>query len=823
MAAIAIIVGGISIVVLYNTAYEVKRQDLIQMAQSQARLIEAIARFDQKYSAKDHPLGAAAATISQVNDAISAYKGFGETGEFVLGNRKADKIIFLLSFRHPTPNKQGRPTEEGARYVPYNSSLAEPMRRALSGQSGTVVGSDYRGEEVLAAHEPIKELGLGIVAKIDLAEIRAPYLKAALIVIGFGLLIIFFGSLLFFRISSLIATQIIKGEETLAATTSELEFQKLALDEHAIVSITDVDGNITYVNDRFCAISGHTRDELIGQNHRILKSGEHDQAFYQDLWQTITSGKTWEGEIKNQKKNGDYYWVRATIVPFLDEQGTPFQYVAIRTDETERLETVTKLAESQIMISAVLENSPSAISVKGLDGLYLIVNKVWNDWFNPTHKEAVGKAVGDFFEPAHVSGIDAQDTEVLESGNAVSTETQTPHSDGTIRTSILQKFPVRDANNKIFGIGSMNTDISDRVRAEKEVTQFRTTLDHTQDCIFMFWPDPLRFFYVNQGGMTQVGYTQDELYKMAPFQIKPEFTEAEFRNMIQGLMEGPEHATTFETIHQHKNGNQVPVEIFLQYIFPLNENPRFVAIVRDITERKEVDRMKSEFVSTVSHELRTPLTSIKGALGMVKSGALGDISESALDMVDVAHKNSDRLIQLVNDILDMEKLQSGNMELDLENLDLTALVREAVETNQGYAQEQNSKFVFGDLASGVTLQADAGRLTQVIANLLSNAAKFSPDGGIVKISITHDEREATVSVTDSGPGIDEEMTDLIFGRFTQVDSSDTREKGGTGLGLNISKSIVELHGGTIGFKSEVGTGSTFFFTLPVTPAGRLQT
>ena len=369
----------------------------------------------------------------------------------------------------------------------------------------------------------------------------------------------------------------------------------------------------------------------------------------------------------------------------------------------------------------------------------------------------------------------------------------------------------------------MNTDISDRVRAEKEVTQFRTTLDHTQDCIFMFWPDPLRFFYVNQGGMTQVGYTQDELYKMAPFQIKPEFTEAEFRNMIQGLMEGPEHATTFETIHQHKNGNQVPVEIFLQYIFPLNENPRFVAIVRDITERKEVDRMKSEFVSTVSHELRTPLTSIKGALGMVKSGALGDISESALDMVDVAHKNSDRLIQLVNDILDMEKLQSGNMELDLENLDLTALVREAVETNQGYAQEQNSKFVFGDLASGVTLQADAGRLTQVIANLLSNAAKFSPDGGIVKISITHDEREATVSVTDSGPGIDEEMTDLIFGRFTQVDSSDTREKGGTGLVLNISKSIVELHGGTIGFKSEVGTGSTFFFTLPVTPAGRLQT
>ena len=238
-------------------------------------------------------------------------------------------------------------------------------------------------------------------------------------------------------------------------------------------------------------------------------------------------------------------------------------------------------------------------------------------------------------------------------------------------------------------------------------------------------------------------------------------------------------------------------------------------VVEDITERKKLDRMKSEFISTVSHELRTPLTSIKGSLGLVVNGTLGALPEEAKDMVDIAHNNTDRLINLVNDILEMETLDSGKLEFDIQPLDLSSLVTEAVATNKGYAKEYGVKFVLADLAPEVMVRGDGNRLTQVVTNLLSNAAKFSPKGGKVEISVASHDGMARVSVSDHGSGIPEEYREHIFERFIHVDSSDTRQVGGTGLGLSITKSIVEKHGGAIGFDSEVGVGSTFFFTLPV--------
>ncbi|MBT8005185.1 MAG: HAMP domain-containing histidine kinase, partial [Rhodospirillales bacterium] len=180
-----------------------------------------------------------------------------------------------------------------------------------------------------------------------------------------------------------------------------------------------------------------------------------------------------------------------------------------------------------------------------------------------------------------------------------------------------------------------------------------------------------------------------------------------------------------------------------------------------------------------------------------------------------AARNTDRLINLVNDILDMEKLESGDLEFDFQTLDLSKLVAEAVETNKGFADEHDAIFILSETPPDVMVEGDGSRLSQVIANLLSNAAKFSPGGGEVEISIAQQNSVARVSISDHGPGIPEGFGDQLFERFTQVDSSATRQKGGTGLGLNISKSIVERHGGTIDYISEVDFGSTFFFTLPV--------
>ncbi len=234
----------------------------------------------------------------------------------------------------------------------------------------------------------------------------------------------------------------------------------------------------------------------------------------------------------------------------------------------------------------------------------------------------------------------------------------------------------------------------------------------------------------------------------------------------------------------------------------------------DITETKKVGVAKDQFVSTVSHELRTPLTSINGALGLLSQGALGGLSSEGRNMITIAQKNCSQLINLVSDLLDLEKLNHQALTFQFETLDMSKLAREVVANNAGLASEFGVHIVVSDLATEAMVNGDSNRLTQVLDNLLSNAAKFSKPGGQITVSVAPQGTEILVSVTDVGKGISETFKESAFERFTQEDSSDTREKGGTGLGLNISKSIVEKHLGEIWFETEKDIGTTFFFTLP---------
>jgi PAS domain S-box-containing protein len=264
---------------------------------------------------------------------------------------------------------------------------------------------------------------------------------------------------------------------------------------------------------------------------------------------------------------------------------------------------------------------------------------------------------------------------------------------------------------------------------------------------------------------------------------------------------------------QRKNGEIFEIELFVHDI-GVDEEHRFLGIIRDISERKHMDRVKSEFVSTVSHELRTPLTSIKGALGMINSGVLGLLPDKAKRMVELAHNNTERLILLVNDLLDMEKIQAGKIDLKMEKVNLTALVKESIAMNQTYASNLKVKLILEESPADYFVEADYSRMLQVMANLISNAAKYSPADDVVKITVKSDETTIQVSVTDNGLGIPPEYHSKIFQKFSQLDASDKRQKGGTGLGLNITKAIVEHHGGRIDFVTQVNKGATFFFTLP---------
>ncbi|MDH5445121.1 MAG: transporter substrate-binding domain-containing protein [Gammaproteobacteria bacterium] len=242
---------------------------------------------------------------------------------------------------------------------------------------------------------------------------------------------------------------------------------------------------------------------------------------------------------------------------------------------------------------------------------------------------------------------------------------------------------------------------------------------------------------------------------------------------------------------------------------------RMVGLIQDITEHKELERIKDEFIASVSHELRTPLTSIKGSLGLVTGGATGQLPAEAEKILKIAHDNSERLNLLINDLLDIEKLRAGRMKFIMSRLKINAVIEESIQANQAYVDKYHVGIEFDNqLNNESVVEVDKNRILQVLANLISNAAKFSPTGGRINLRSENNNGVVRVSVSDEGEGIPEEFHDRIFERFTQVESGDVKARGGTGLGLAISREIIEQHKGHIGFQTS-SKGTTFYFDLPV--------
>lgn len=263
------------------------------------------------------------------------------------------------------------------------------------------------------------------------------------------------------------------------------------------------------------------------------------------------------------------------------------------------------------------------------------------------------------------------------------------------------------------------------------------------------------------------------------------------------------------------DGISFPLEITTSKVHVLGQD-KFILIARDITERRKVERLQQEFVSTVSHELRTPLTAIRGSLGLVAGGVTGVLPVQAATLIKMAYTNTERLTQLINDLLDVQKLESGALSLTQVACSLPALIEEARDVNQAFAERLAVNISLKNMTPDVVVDVDAGRFQQVMANLLSNACKYSSQGEIVTIETKIlGEDKVRIAVSDSGPGISDEFRHRIFQKFAQQDSSDTKAKGGSGLGLSIAKAIINQMGGEIGYHSTLGEGSSFYVDLPV--------
>ncbi|WP_052862612.1 PAS domain-containing sensor histidine kinase [Sulfitobacter noctilucae] len=467
----------------------------------------------------------------------------------------------------------------------------------------------------------------------------------------------------------------------------------------------------------------------------------------------------------------------------------------------------TKLLSMSQRLDAL--NQHACINIVNADNELTEVNDSLLELTGYSREELIGQQVRVLYD-ASVKSLTDKVRSCLRRGETWQGETRLQHKDGHSVFTQATIMPLFDEAGEWAGSISARTDVTETnaLMSERHTAE---TLNELRDDIWIVDSETEKFSYMNRSAKGRLCLS-DADYKAKDLSDLNRETEIEkILSACRALRDNGESSTEFKATLLG-----VPMDVSVKFLPGAAGTGRYLILFNDISEHLEQEKRKSAFISTVSHELRSPLTSIKGAMGLLLSGSAGALPDKASALLEIAHRNADRLILIINDILDLDKISNGQMDFDIQTVDLAALVKETDTANAMLQQRFGVQTVLEGVDAPVMMQTDPNRIIQVLTNLLSNAYKFSTPGSSITLRVLDDEEGVRIEVGDKGQGIPADEQHKIFDRFADMTNSDRASKGGTGLGLNICRAIVESLGGTIGFETNVGIGTTFYFNLPKT-------
>ncbi len=597
-----------------------------------------------------------------------------------------------------------------------------------------------------------------------------------------------------------------------------------AIFTHGSVAIIDIDpaGIVTAFNPAAERLFGHRIGDIVGYPVRVLmpdRTPEEVAALLADL--ASRPGVVPYGTVY-RRPDGEVLDLSVTAVPLRRADSSAAGITVVFRDLTalhRSQAAVAAVAASEQRYRTMVESAHEGIGVLDVGHRFIFSNPRMAHMLGYPMDEMIGLEMDALTFPEDAPNIAAIMTRGLR-GETEQTEVRLRRKDGSVQWAILATAPFPGEAGEIDGVAGFFTDITERKHTEQTLQESETLLlsyfEYASVGILLVNMDSV-VVNVNPALCAITGYEADELIGASlHVLLGPDHSARIEENKadLAALLRGATPSFEFERPFVTKTGQPIWLAVTVSVMRDEQGKPfELVAVVQDISSRKDAERVKDEFVSVASHELRTPLTSIRGALGLLAGGVVGDLPDSAQRMLDIAVQSTDRLIRLVNDILDLERIASGTLALALQACEAAGLVSRAVEEIRGAADASEVEVRAGSVDGQVW--ADPDRIIQTLTNLVGNAIKFSPRSATVEVRATVDDGYVRFTVDDGGPGIPADQLETVFERFRQVDASDSRAKEGTGLGLAICRTIVEQHGGRIWAENVPGSGARFSFTLPV--------